>query len=81
MIVGQIRTTAISLYSTASACERLVWGEDYGKYREDPIVHPSMVNECERPRKSRPRITYSIVTERTVYARLNVVRVHLITRE
>ena len=77
MIDGQIGRDPISLSSMASECERLAWGEDYGERKRNPIAYPSMVSECERPRKSRPGTTYSIVVERTVYATLNVIRIHL----
>ena len=74
---GQVGRNPMSLSFIASECERLAWGEDYGERKRNPTAYPSMVSECERPRKSRPGTTYSIVVERTVYATLNVIRIHL----
>ncbi len=78
---GQVERNSISLSFMAGECERLAWGEDYGERRRNPIAYPSMVSECERPRKSKPGITQRIVVERTVYAKLSAIRVHLIARE
>ena len=76
MIDGQVGENPISPVSMVSECERLARGEDYGERGRNPIACPSMVSECERPKKSKPGTIDSIVVERTVYAKLNAIRIH-----